>query len=142
QYDEGIAGLEQAVDGRRALGDRLKEGDALRRLSEFLWCPGRTAKADRTARDAVALLEDLPPGRELAMAYANLASTCGASVRTEEAIVWGERALELAELLGDTEIAAYALATVGVCEGDFEKLEQSLELARRADLPDRAARAF
>jgi len=142
QYDEGIAGLEQAVECRRALGDRLKEGDALRRLSEFLWCPGRTAEADRTARDAVALLEDLPPGRELALAYANLASTCGAAMRSEEAIAWGERALELAERLGDAEIAAYALATVGVCEGDFEKLEQSLELGRRADLPERVARAF
>jgi DNA-binding CsgD family transcriptional regulator/tetratricopeptide (TPR) repeat protein len=142
QYDEGIAGLEQAVECRRALGDRLKEGDALRRLSEFLWCPGRTAEADRTARDAVALLEDLPPGRELALAYGNLASTCGAAMRSEEAIAWGERALELAERLGDAEIAAYALATVGVCEGDFEKLEQSLELGRRADLPERVARAF
>jgi DNA-binding CsgD family transcriptional regulator/tetratricopeptide (TPR) repeat protein len=142
QYDEGIAGLEQAVEFRRALGDRLKEGDALRRLSEFLWCPGRTAEADRTARDAVALLEDLPPGRELAMAYANLASTCGAAMRSEEAIAWGERALDLAERVGDTEIASYALATVGICEGDFEKMERSLELARRADLPEKAARAF
>lgn len=142
QYDDGIAALEQALEYRRTLGDRLKEGDALRRLSEFLWCPGRTAESNRTARDAVTLLEDLPPGRELAMAYANLASTCGAAMRSEEAIAWGERALELAERLGDAEIAAYALATVGLCEGDFEKLEESLERARRADLSEKVGRAF
>ena len=40
QFDEGIAALEQALELRRALGDGLKEGDALRRLSEFFWCPG------------------------------------------------------------------------------------------------------
>jgi DNA-binding CsgD family transcriptional regulator len=142
QYDEGIAALEQALECRRMLGDGLKEGDALRRLSEFLWCPGRTAESDRSARDAVALLEDLPPGRELAMAYANLASNCAAAVRSDEAIAWGERALELAERLDDTEIAAYALSTIGVCQGDYEKLEQSLERARRAGIAERAARAF
>ena len=75
QYDEGIAALEQALECRRMLGDRLREGDALRRLSEFLWCPGRTAESERSAREAVELLEDLPPSRELAMAYANLRRT-------------------------------------------------------------------
>src|SRR5947207_735528 len=44
QYDEGIAALEEALECRRALGDTLKQGDDLRRLSEFLWCPGRTAE--------------------------------------------------------------------------------------------------
>jgi DNA-binding CsgD family transcriptional regulator len=142
QYDEGIAALEQALECRRTLGDRLKEGDALRRLSEFLWCPGRTAESDRSARDAVDLLEGLPPSRELATAYANLASNCAAAVRTEEAIAWGERALELAERFDDTETVTYALATIGVCQGDYGKLEQSLERALHADLGERAARAF
>ena len=62
QYDEGIAALEEALECRRALGDTLKEGDALRGLSEFLWCPGRTAEAERSARDAVALLEAAAAG--------------------------------------------------------------------------------
>jgi DNA-binding CsgD family transcriptional regulator len=142
QYDEGIAALEQALECRRTLGDKLREGDALRRLSEFLWCPGRTAESDRSAREAVELLEDLPPSRELAMAYANLASNCAAAVRSEEAIAWGERALELAERFDDAEIATYALATIGLCQKDYEKLEQSLERARRADLAECAGRAF
>jgi hypothetical protein len=45
QYDEGIAALERAHVIRRALRDDLKAGDDERRLSEFLWCPGRTAEA-------------------------------------------------------------------------------------------------
>jgi DNA-binding CsgD family transcriptional regulator/tetratricopeptide (TPR) repeat protein len=113
QYDEGIASLVQARECWRSLGETLKEGDVLRRLSEFLWCPGRTAEAERSARDAVALLEGLAPGRELAWAYANLAGLCGAAVRSEEAIAWGERGLELAERLGEEEIAVHALARGG-----------------------------
>ena len=142
QYDAGIAALEQAVELRRAAGDKLKQGDALRRLSEFLWCPGRTAEAERSARDAVRLLESVFPGRELAGAYANLAAICAAAARSEEAIAWGGRALDLAKRLDDTETALHALTTIGACQGDYEKLEQSLERARRAGLAEQVGRTF
>jgi DNA-binding CsgD family transcriptional regulator/tetratricopeptide (TPR) repeat protein len=142
QYDDGIAALEQALECRRALGDRLKEGDALHRLSEFLWCPGRTAEAERSARDAVALLEFLPPSRELALAYDNLAWICQAAMDLEEAIAWGGRALELAQRLGDTEIALNALARISACQGDYEKLEQILERARRAGLVEHVGHMY
>ena len=141
-YDGGIAALEQALEDRRALGDRLREGDALRRLSTFLWCPGRTAEAERSGRDAVALLEGVPAGRELALAYANLASNSADAARLEEAIAWGERALELAERIDDAEIAVHALATIGACQEDYEKLEMSLERARDAGLAYQVGRAF
>ena len=145
QYDEGIAALEEALECRRAVGDRLREGKALRRLSEFLWCPGRTAEAQRSARDAVALLESLPPGRELAMAYANLAAGYGAAACSEEAIAWAGRALDLAMSLDEVEIAVHALATIGVNElaGEGpEKLEQSLERAQSAGLDEQVGRVF
>jgi ATP/maltotriose-dependent transcriptional regulator MalT len=142
QYDEGIAALEQALECRQALGDKLKEGDALRLLSGFLWCPGRTKEAERSARDAVALLEDLPPGHELAWAYANLAFGCATALHAEEAIAWAGRALELAERLDDAEIAVQALATIGACQADYEKLELSLERARHAGLTEQVGRTF
>jgi ATP/maltotriose-dependent transcriptional regulator MalT len=145
QYDEGIAALEEALECRRTLGDRLREGDTLRRLSEFVWCPGRTAEAERFARDAVALLENLPPGRELAMAYANLAATYGAAARSQEAIAWGGRAADLAERLEDVEIAVHALATIAVnqfaAKGPGE-LEQVLAHAQSAGLAEQAGRTF
>ena len=133
QYDEGIAALEEALECRRSLREILKEGDDLRRLSEFLWCPGRTAESSSYAREAVELLEDLPPGRELAMAYANLASTCSADVRSQEAIAWGERALRLAETIGDTDTAVYALGIIAISKGDLGQLEETLELALRTE---------
>jgi tetratricopeptide (TPR) repeat protein len=142
QYDEGIAALEEALQWRRTVGDTLKEGEALHRLSEFLWCPGRTAEAERSAREAVGLLERVSPGRELASAYANLAAICAAAARSEEAIAWAGRALDLAERLDDTEIAVRALTTIGACQGDYEKLEQSLGRARRAGLAVQVGRTF
>jgi DNA-binding CsgD family transcriptional regulator/tetratricopeptide (TPR) repeat protein len=141
QYDEGIAALEQALEIRRPLGDGLKEGDALRRLSEFLWCPGRTAESDRRAREAVTLLEGLPPGRELACAYANLALNCLSAALWEEAIAWGERAVALADRLDATDIAVHALATISACT-DYGGLEHTLERALRAGVGDVVGHIF
>ena len=67
--DEAIDAVEDALELRRELGQRLEEGESLTWLSTILWCPGRTADSVRAARQAVALLETLPPGRELANAY-------------------------------------------------------------------------
>ena len=142
QYDEGIGSLEQALDCCRALGDRVKEGDALRRLSEFLWCPGRTSDAERCAREAVAVLERLPPGRELGLAYANLGYNCAFAARVGDAIRWGRRALELAERLEETAIAAMSQRLIGACQEDFEVLGRSLERARREGVAEEVGWAY
>ena len=142
QYDAGIAALEQALRHRRELGDRLKEGDVLRLLSNFLWCPGRTLECERAGREAVELLEGLPPSRELAWAYANLATIYKDAMRHAEGVAWGTRALELAERLDATEIAVSALGTIGACEEDERKLELSLDRARSAGLDWQVGRGF
>ena len=140
QSDEVIAAAEKAVQRSRELGDKPREGGSLRWLSEALWCPGRAVESDHVARQAVALLELLPPGRELAMAYGRLAwaCTCAEAIKKRRR---GLRQLELAQRLGDTEVTLNALGTLGKCqfdEGGLEKLEESLEsavrLARLAEL--------
>ena len=56
--DEAIEAMREALAGHRALGDRLREGDRMRRLSDVLFCPGdRCAEAERLGRDAVTVLE-------------------------------------------------------------------------------------
>jgi len=77
----------------------------LTRLSYILWCPGRARESGRAAREAVAVLEPLPASRELAKAYANLASRIGETDGWAAGAGWGERALKLAEDFGDTETA-------------------------------------
>jgi tetratricopeptide (TPR) repeat protein len=144
--DAAVEAIQGALACRRQLGQRLEEGDALRWLSQILWCPGRAIEAERAAREAVTLLEALPAGRELGMAYAELAAACRAAARSEEAVGWAGRALELAERLDDTEIAVRALATIGACEAAEEKgwgkLERSLELALRAGLAEQVAETY
>jgi DNA-binding CsgD family transcriptional regulator/tetratricopeptide (TPR) repeat protein len=145
QNDEAVAAIEEAVECYRALGAKLEEGDRMRWLSETLWCPGRVAESERAARGAVELLETLPPGRALGMAYANLASLCADDDEREEAVAWARRALELAEQLGETEVKVYALNTIGACEfaeGGRAKLERGLQLAQDAGLDEQAGRAY
>jgi len=144
-YDEAIGALEEAVACHRLIGEQRGEGRALARLSEILWCPGRTAEADARARAAIDVLEALPPGEELAEAYARLASLRSAAGVPDEAVAWGERSVELAELLGDIGTAVHALATIGAARGaesGFPALVESLERAKQAGSAEHTGRAL
>ena len=120
---EAIAALERALACHRELGDTRAEGNVLRILSEYLWCPGRVAESTQAARRSVAVLEQLEPGRELGHAYAQL-SLLGASAHDrEERIAWGTQALELAQRLGEDELLVWALARLGEHARAFELAE-------------------
>jgi len=148
QPDEAIGALKRAIECHRRLDDRLREGDALRALATILWCPGRIAEADQVGQEAVAVLEQLPAGRELAMAYANVSSLCMNSGDAKGTLAWGTRAIDLAQRLGDIEVFIHATNTVGTIEfltgkpEGREKVERSLELAKQAGLDDHVGRAF
>ncbi len=132
QYDPGIAALQEALAIYRKLGDRLKEGDVLRWLSEFLWCPGRVPESQEAGAEAVSILEELPPGPELAKAYVNLADGSCDSDAQHESVMWAGRGLELATSVGDDETAIHALAVMGFAEGDdagIARLEESVQRA-------------
>ena len=148
QADEALDALRRAIACFREVGDARGEGDALRRLGNILWCPGHPAEAGETVQQALAVLEPLEPGPELAMAYATLASLRKDMFDTDGARTWGTRALELAERIDDTEARAHALNTIGTTEllagnpAGRAKLEQSLELGREFASPDLVGRAF
>jgi DNA-binding CsgD family transcriptional regulator len=134
RIDDAVEALEIAAACYRRLGDTLREGDTLRSLSNILWCPGRTAEARTNGLAAVALLETQPRGRELALAYANLAFLCGMSLESE-ARGWSAKAMELANELGDGEARARALLRGG-------KDREALEGARQEGLEGLVADAL
>jgi DNA-binding CsgD family transcriptional regulator/tetratricopeptide (TPR) repeat protein len=148
QFEDAIEAQQRALQCHRRLGDRRKQGDSLRSLSRLLRYVGRTEEAARAGREAVALLEQLPPGRELAMAYCNLSHLFMSVEDAEGTVAWGTRALDVAQRLDDLESLVYALINIGTVEflagmpEGTEKLERSLELAREAGLEEHAGRAF
>jgi DNA-binding CsgD family transcriptional regulator len=148
QVGAAVVAQEQARDAHRAGGDRLREGDSERWLSRLAWFHGDNRRAEEAAARAVALLEPLPEGRELAMAWSNVAQLRMLAWDRPGAVEWGTRAIALAERLGETEILVHALNNVGSSEwrdGDRsgpDKLERSLALALEAGLEEHVARAY
>jgi tetratricopeptide (TPR) repeat protein len=138
----------QALEIHELQKDVLSIGMSQRWLSRLSWFLAQNADSERYAAAAVATLESLEPGRELAMAYSNLAQLRMIADDATEAVRWGTKAIELARRLGDRDAEAHALNNVGTAlsnSGDVTggrvRLTQSLDLARgtrtrrRRDLP-------
>jgi tetratricopeptide (TPR) repeat protein len=148
ELTEAIELRKQAIECHRRLGDARREGNSLRALSWPLWVSNRMEEAERASLRAVTVLETLPPGVELARAYAAQSLLCMGAEDLEETVAWGTRALELAQRLDHLETRVNALETIGTVEylrgadAGREKLEQSLELAREAGLESQAAGAL
>ncbi len=129
---------------RRALGDRVGEAVALREVSRVLRLLDRTDEAERAARAAAALLEDAPPGRELALVYDHVAWLRLLDNENEEAIAWALRAIAVAEQAGVGRVVAHARLTIGSAEYSLGRttwratLEHALALAQALP-PDEAA---
>ena len=115
-HDAETAG-ERALALWREAGDRLREGDALRRLSRIRWnlCRGREAVA--AAEAAVSALEPLGPSVELARAYATFANQRMLYADNDAAIDLALRAQALATRFGATDIYSDALNTHAVSRG-------------------------
>ena len=146
--DEAIDALRRAAACYRAIGDRLKEGETVARLGNILWCPGRGEEARRTAREAVDLLEQLPPGRELALAYASLSFVLATAC--DDAAAWrsASRALELAEALDDPDVLCHALSEMGWRElprdpaRGLATIERAAALARERGLVELVSSSY
>ena len=82
------------------------------------------------------------------MAYGRVSQLCNDAEDVAGAVAWGTRALDLADAVGETQIAIHALNTIGTArfmggspEGK-EQLERSLALAKNAGLDEHVGRAM
>ncbi len=148
EFDDAITASTQALEQYRTLGMALKEGESLYSLSRLYWSIGRTPEAIDLGRQAVTLLESLPPGQGLATAYAQLSALSGAVDDYDGVALWSGRAAELARRLGDREILASARLNLSAAQyaaarpGGRESLEHELTFALSVGLEELAARAY
>jgi DNA-binding CsgD family transcriptional regulator len=148
RQDLAIEAQRAALEIWRALGSRVKEGDAQRWLSRLSWFAGDLPTANQYGVDAVATLESLPPGAELALAYCERADLDMESHEEESAIAWAQRAIALAEPLANAAILCQALTTLGTVRligGDqsgWADLQRSLPLALAGGHPERVAGCY
>ncbi len=149
QHGEAIRARREALALARQLGDRHREGVSLRWLARLHGWSDCLTTAFTHARAAIAVLETLPPGAELAIAYSTLSHLSLAAGHMDDVRTWGDKAITLAERLGDAEAASQAMNSVGIARlrsGDdapgWATLESARDLAIEHHLDAEAALAF
>jgi ATP/maltotriose-dependent transcriptional regulator MalT len=149
QVGSSIESATQARSLWRDLHDVPAQARMLLLLRTQYWKAGQQEHAARHVSEAITLLETLPPGRELAMAYSARAQLAMTADDTKAALAFGQRALKLAEPFEYHDVRSHALNNIGVVllnsgnhtEG-LSHLEQSLALAIKHNLQQHAARAY
>jgi tetratricopeptide (TPR) repeat protein len=113
RLEDAFSAIGRAAAIYGELGDEEGVGRCTRVLSRFHWYAGDGIPARERAAEAIAILEPLGESVELARAYSGLSQLAMLAEQAEEAIVLGERALELAVRLGDESTRAHALVNIG-----------------------------
>jgi DNA-binding CsgD family transcriptional regulator len=141
RLEEAVQARATAVDLWRECGERRREAESLARSAVVYVLLGRDAVAEEHGRRAIDVLEGEPDCVELAFAYRAQAGLRMLQRDTEEAVVWGEKAIALGEGFGDPETVIGTTITLGaayLCASDVERgrtyLERALGLAREAEM--------
>jgi DNA-binding CsgD family transcriptional regulator/tetratricopeptide (TPR) repeat protein len=147
RWQDAVDAGERALALWRQVGDRLGESATLRHLSHTMWRLCRGAEANVAAEAAVAIIEPLGPGADLAEAYARLAADRMEDGQHDTAIGLARRAQALAESFGLPEVLSDALDTEACATankgGDWSALmKQALEIAVSGRLQAQAGRAY
>lgn len=145
---ECIAAREEIITIWRKEGNQRRVGKFLSLMVGIYFRAGETAAAEQASQKAIKLLESLPPGRELGHTYRTQAGLRMLHRDMAEALVWGEKALGLAEQFNDTETLAAVYNTMGsaLLFSDYEAgcrySEKSLFIAQENDLPLYVSNAY
>jgi len=110
---------EEAMAEARNARDVLSQGEAMIRLSVLMWSTGDTTRRDALSGVAVEVLERQPPGAQLVTAYVLAALNAIFSGRSQLALEWSEKALALADLLGDERVTVMARSGRGGARCDL-----------------------
>src|SRR5438034_479447 len=126
-----------AHDVALASGQLEIAAEALTIVAQERWVLGGIGSAIQLARDAFALVADLPPSRTKAFVRVALANRLWISGLEDEGLALAREGLAEAEALGAEDVAANALRGIGTVrairgdEGGLADLERSVELGEK-----------
>jgi DNA-binding CsgD family transcriptional regulator len=146
-WDESATWRRAALELWHDLGDTLREGDSLCRLSRALWhlCDGRGSMD--ASRRGLALVEPHGDTPEFAQAAANMAAAYLLDAQVLPAVNLARKAIGLAARLGLPDVRSDALRTeAGAARSQglaWERpMQRALEVAVEAGLPRQAGAAY
>jgi DNA-binding CsgD family transcriptional regulator len=150
QIKEAICFTEKVLDIWKEQADIQKTGASLHFLSRLWWFAGNRKNAEKFAWQGIEVLKDEPASSTKAMAFSNISQLKMLSNEPAECILWGEKAIEMAEELGNKQILSHALNNVGTVQlfipsseqKGLERLQQSLAIALQHSYHEHAARAY
>ena len=149
RYAESLDARQRAIALARVLDARLRLADNLARMPAACISLGMNDLAEDANREAIEILEELPPSKERAVAYMYRSWLRMLSRDNDEGVHWGQKALELAVQLADVDTEAFALNAIGtsyLMAGDIDRgrdyLQRSLDIAVEHGLHQRVANAY
>lgn len=148
QQAQAVDSLSHAIAIYRQHPEAAEQlGTCLTELSDAYWYLGHGENARNSARQAVEILDRLPPSTERAASYAQLAKLAMVDHRPDDAAHWGKKAIEMADETGAVGVTIHALNTVGtanwnVSPYDNTPLRTSLDMALKAHRHKAAGRAY
>ncbi len=150
QINDAIIYASRSLDVWKEKGESEKIGDCSRFLSRLWWLAGNRAKAEQFGEQAIEVLLNRPPSKAKAMAFSNLSQLKMLYHELIQCIFWGEKAISMANDLGDQETLAHALNNVGTArlwlqtskQDGIRLLQKSLDIALKNSYHEHAARAY
>ncbi|WP_370616977.1 helix-turn-helix transcriptional regulator [Mumia sp. Pv 4-285] len=126
--EEALECSRAALDLHRSAGDAPGVGVALRWCSRISWLMGRTREAHEYGNEAVRILEMIPAGEPLAMAFSNMSQLCMLAGDAAGAITWGRRAISLGTDVGADEVVMHAQTNIGTALSSSGHLDEGRAL--------------
>jgi class 3 adenylate cyclase/tetratricopeptide (TPR) repeat protein len=139
RVDAAIEVWEECLEYHRAQEDLNRVADLHRKIGAGLWHKGERKQAIERYQKGIKLLKDGPPCLELVRLYEEAASLYMHAGDNMLAIYASEKALRLAERMGETRAASRAhgifgrvFGRIGDTQKARENLERSVELGRES----------
>ena len=132
RLEDAFDAIERSIAEWKALRDAAAVGRCTQILSRFHWHAGDGDAARARALEAIEILEPLGESVELARAYSGLAQLKNLAEYNDQALLWGERALELATKLGDERTRAHVLVNIGSVRLDVDHRQSAALLEAHA----------